>query len=209
MTEIILCRHGETEWNRSGRYQGKTDVPLNERGREQARALALALREESIDVMYSSTLARAYDTAEEIARLQGLGVTRDSRLDEINQGAWEGLRRDEIVVSHPDLHERWLDHPLDLRLPGGETLGEVRARVREALDEILLQHADETVCIVAHSVSMAVIKHEIEGITLADALLTLPKNASWERIRVRGQGPPPVIPSAARDDRRWPLAPRP
>lgn len=182
MTEIILCRHGETDWNRQGRYQGRSDVPLNGRGREQAKALALALREEEIDAVYASTLSRAYDTAEEIAKLLGQDVKQDARLDEINQGAWEGLRRDEIVVSHPDLHERWLQFPSDLRLPDGETLDEVCCRVGSALDELLRMHADETVCVVAHSVSMAVIKHKLEGISLRSALSTLPENASWQRL---------------------------
>ena len=188
MTEIILCRHGETEWNRQGRYQGKSDVALNERGREQARQLAEALREEPIAAVYSSTLARAYDTAEEIANVHGLKVTRDLRLDEIDQGLWEGLRRDEIVVTHPDLHERWLQFPLDLRLPEGETLEEVRQRVREALEDILQLHVGQTVCIVGHSVSMAVIKNELQGLSLVDALRSLPRNASWDRIRVGDSG---------------------
>jgi broad specificity phosphatase PhoE len=184
MTEIILCRHGETDWNRLGRYQGRTDIPLNERGIEQARELARTLRYEPIAAVYSSTLARASDTAREIARLHGLQVKRDPRLDEINQGLWEGLRRDEIVLNHGELHARWLEYPLDLRLPEGETLEEVRDRVRDVLDEMLLLYADQTVCIVAHSVSMAMIKHELQGLSLPDALRTLPKNASCERIHV-------------------------
>ena len=184
MTEIILCRHGETDWNREGRWQGRTDVALNERGRRQARELADALHDQPVAAVYSSTLARAYDTALEIARAHDLRVYRDARLDEIDQGAWEGRRRDEIVVSHPDELERWREYPIDLRLPGGETLEEVRQRVRAALDDIILLHEGRTICIVAHSVSMAVIKHELQGLELPDALRTLPANASWERIPV-------------------------
>jgi phosphoserine phosphatase len=184
VTEVILCRHGETDWNRQGRYQGKTDIPLNARGREQARELARSLGALPIAAVYSSTLARAYETAREIARVHGLEVRRDARFDEINQGLWEGLRREEIILDHGELHRRWLEYPLDLRLPEGETLEEVRARVRAALDDILFLHPDQTVCIVAHSVSMAMIKHELQGLSLPDALRTLPKNASCERIHV-------------------------
>ncbi len=182
MTDVILCRHGETDWNRLGRYQGRTDTPLNARGLEQARELAESLRGRPVSAVYSSTLARAYDTALEIARLHGLDVTRDRRLDEINQGLWEGLRRDEIVLEHGELHERWMAYPSDLRLPRGETLDEVRVRVRAALDDIVARHPNGTVCIVAHSVSMAVIKHELQGLSLPNAMRTLPKNASWEWI---------------------------
>jgi len=184
VTTIILCRHGETDWNRQGRYQGRTDVPLNARGREQARELACRLARERIDVVYSSTLERAYETARAIAQVHGLDVRRDPRLDEIDQGSWEGLRRDEIALRHPAELEAWQHHPIDLRLPGGETLEEVRVRVRAALDDMMLLHEGKVICLVAHSVSMAVIKHELQGLTLREALATLPANASWERISV-------------------------
>ena len=184
MTEIIPCRHGQTDWNTQGRYQGRTDVPLNEFGRQQARNLADTLADMTIHVVYSSTLERAYDTALEIARPRGLEVRRDARLDEIDQGQWEGMRHDEIMLRHPEKLAAWQDHPIDLRLPEGETLEEVRVRVRDALDDMMLLHQGRTICVVAHSVSMAVIKHELQGLTLRQALATLPANASWERIPV-------------------------
>lgn len=184
MTEIILCRHGQTDWNTQGRYQGRTDVPLNEYGRHQARELAATLADVTIHVVYSSTLERAYDTALEIARPRDLEVRRDARLDEIDQGQWEGLRHDEIMLHHPEKLAAWQDHPIDLRLPEGETLEEVRLRVRDALDDMMLLHQGKTICVVAHSVSMAVVKHELQGLTLRQALATLPANASWERIPV-------------------------
>ena len=184
MTEIILCRHGQTDWNVHGRYQGRTDVPLNEQGRQQARDLARQLAKQPIHAVYSSTLERAYDTALEIARTRGLEVHRDPRLDEINQGLWEGMRYDEIMVHHPEKLAAWQNHPIDLRLPEGETLEEVRLRVRSALDDMMVLHQGQVVCVVAHSVSMAVVKHELQGLTLRQALASLPANASFERISV-------------------------
>ena len=184
MTEIILCRHGQTDWNTQGRYQGRTDVPLNAFGRQQARNLADTLTDHQIHVVYSSTLERAYDTALEIARPRGLKVRRDARLDEIDQGQWEGMRHDEIMLHHPEKLAAWQHHPIDLRLPEGETLEEVRLRVRDALDDMMLLHQGKTICVVAHSVSMAVIKHELQGMSLRQALANLPANASWERILV-------------------------
>ena len=184
MKEVILCRHGQTDWNTQGRYQGRTDVPLNEFGRQQARDLSQTLADVTIDVVYSSTLERAYDTALEIASMRGLEVRRDPRLDEIDQGLWEGMRHDEIALRHPEKLAAWQDHPIDLRLPEGETLAEVRNRVRDALDDMMLLHQGRIICVVAHSVSMAVIKHELQGLSLRDALASLPANASWERIAV-------------------------
>jgi len=184
VTAIILCRHGETDWNVHGRYQGRTDVPLNERGRQQARDLARRLGEQPIHVVYSSTLERAYDTALEIAGPRGLEVRRDPRLDEIDQGLWEGMRHDEIMLHHPEKLAGWQEHSIDLRLPEGETLEEVRLRVRSALDDMMLLHQGLVVCVVAHSVSMAVVKHELQGLSLRKALASLPANASFERILV-------------------------
>jgi len=183
-TKIILCRHGQTDWNTQGRYQGRTDVPLNEYGRQQARDLATRLADQTIHAVYSSTLERAYDTAVEIAKPRDLEVRRDPRLDEINQGLWEGMRHDEIALHHPEKLAAWQDHPIDLRLPEGETLEEVRVRVRDALDDMMMLHQGRIICIVAHSVSMAVIKHELQGLSLRDALRSLPANASWEHIPV-------------------------
>jgi probable phosphoglycerate mutase len=94
------------------------------------------------------------------------------------------MRHDEIMLHHPEKLMAWQDHPIDLRLPEGETLEEVRLRVRAVLDDMMLLHQGMVICIVAHSVSMAVIKHELQGLTLRQALATLPANASWERIPV-------------------------
>ena len=135
-------------------------------------------------MVISSGMDVGYATALEIAEPSGLEVRRDARLEEIGQGQWEGMRHDEIMLHHPEKLAAWQDHPIDLRLPEGETLEEVRLRVRDALDDMMLLHQGKTICVVAHSVSMAVVKHELQGLTLRQALANLPPNASWERILV-------------------------
>ena len=105
MTTLLLVRHGETDWNRLGRWQGHSDTPLNARGREQARELAPQL--DGVDVVYSSDLARARETAEILAEELGADVRLDARLRERGFGAWEGLTAAEIV-GHDDL--QWQDH---------------------------------------------------------------------------------------------------
>ncbi len=179
---LLLVRHGETVWNREGRYQGVIDVPLSPEGERQAAALAVQLRSEPLAAVYSSTLRRAYYTAVPIAAAHGLTVIRDPRLNEINQGQWEGLRPAEIVRRWPELHARWQQEPLSVRLPGGETLEEVRARVLAALEDIVLAWAGRTVCIVAHQVSLAVIRSQALGLTLAEALHAALPNASVEMV---------------------------
>ncbi|MGC9334671.1 MAG: alpha-ribazole phosphatase [Anaerolineae bacterium] len=150
MTRLLLVRHGETAWNASRRYQGKTDVPLNGVGRRQVNALAQRLSSEEIDAIYASDLQRARETAEAIAALHELPVQADRRLREISFGAWEGLTRQEIMQRDADSLKAWYDDPLHASPPGGETLTQVARRAGAALAKITRCHSDSTVLIVAH-----------------------------------------------------------
>ncbi|QKG19959.1 histidine phosphatase family protein [Actinomadura verrucosospora] len=128
--KIVLVRHGRTVWNDEGRFQGATDMPLDAVGIAQAaRAaeLVAALRPTAI---VSSPLQRAADTAQAIAEVTGLTVTRDPDLIERNGGAWEGLTAHEIRTRYPSEHAIW-------QPPGGETCEEVAARFSAALDRAL------------------------------------------------------------------------
>ncbi|MBI3763708.1 MAG: histidine phosphatase family protein, partial [Chloroflexi bacterium] len=102
MTRLWLIRHGETDWNVEGRWQGQTDPPLNESGRAQAEALAAQLAGIRIEAIYSSDLQRAHTTARIIARGLGLPVRLDARWREIDQGEWEGLLVTEVAARYPD-----------------------------------------------------------------------------------------------------------
>ncbi len=150
MTRLLLARHGQTARNAAGRYQGQTDVPLNETGRRQAQALAERLASEAIDAVYASDLQRAQATAELVAAPHGLRVQTEPRLREINFGAWEGLTYEEIKTRDPERQAAWYDDPLHTSPPDGETLTQVAERVQAALAEIVQAHPDETVLIVAH-----------------------------------------------------------
>ena len=159
MTTLLLVRHGETDWNREGRWQGHSDTHLNEIGRAQAERVAGEL--DGVDVVYSSDLARARDTAEIIAGRSGLPVRLDARLRERSFGAWEGLSAAEIEAEFRDAHLRWLAG----EGPGADDAEPFDAfgrRVREALGEILERHPDETVLVVAHGGTVRVI-HALAG----------------------------------------------
>ena len=142
MTTILLARHGETDWNLGRRVQGHSDRPLNETGRAQARALADELEGEPLDAVYSSDLARAYETALIVAERKGLPVTAVSALREKDFGSWEGLTDHEILIRFPDARRgQWGD---------GETHDEMAERVVAALRRIARAHPDERVLVVAH-----------------------------------------------------------
>jgi len=150
---LILVRHGETEYNRNALALGRADVPLNEKGIRQAAALEFALAEEKIAAIYSSPLQRALDTATRVAAPHGLEVAVEERLIEMDIGELEGLTFPEIGKAHPDLYQNWggPDGPT-YRMPGSnETLTDVQARARLALEQMLARHPDETVVAVTHN----------------------------------------------------------
>ena len=141
-TTILLARHGETDWNAARRVQGHTDVPLNERGREQARALAEELHDEPLDAVYASDLLRAHETARIVAERKGLDVIVLPELRERDFGTWEGLTDVEVLDRFPQARTgTWGD---------AETREELSHRILLALERIADAHPDGRVLVVAH-----------------------------------------------------------
>ncbi len=184
MTSLLVCRHGATEWNIEGRYQGQSDVPLNDQGVRQAEALADELALMPIDAIYASGLQRALRTAEAIARRHALEVQRDPRFNEVNLGVWEGLTLPEILGAYPKEHAFWMEHPMESRPPGGESIAEVVARVREGLADVAQAWPEGSVVIVTHKVTMNVIQSLTTGEPLEQVLQVFPVNASVIRLEL-------------------------
>ncbi len=149
-TRLILVRHGETDWNLEGRYQGQADLPLNERGRKQAKLLAERLRGERIEAIYASDLSRAYETAEIIAEAIGLEVKPLESLREVDTGVWTGLTFQEVESRYPEHLREWRADPLRVKRLEGESYLELFERTRTAIEEIVEAHPDQTVLIVGH-----------------------------------------------------------
>lgn len=181
---LLLVRHGETDWNLEGRYQGSADVPLNATGRRQAERVAERLTRERIDAVYSSPLQRALDTALAIARAQGLEVRTDPRLAEIALGEWEGMLASRIAERCPELHHRWTVDPRGMRPPGGETILEVHDRAVAAVEEMAARHPGGTVCVVTHKTAMVVIRSHYLGLDLPQEMGKMPPNGGWERLEL-------------------------
>jgi probable phosphoglycerate mutase len=134
---ILLARHGETDDNvPPARVQGRRDVPLNARGREQARRLAATSAADAPRALWTSGLARARETAAIVGAELGLEPRVDERLRESDRGAWEGRRIEAIEREEPELWAAWRRAGESFRFPGGESLAEHLTRVSEALDEI-------------------------------------------------------------------------
>jgi broad specificity phosphatase PhoE len=134
---ILLARHGQTDYNvPPGRVMGRVDIPLNERGREQARELAAAVAGEGLAAIWASTLSRARETAEIVGEPLGLEPRPDERLRESHRGAWEGRLLHDIRREEPDAWAAWRRAGADFRFPGGESLGEHLERVQAVLAEV-------------------------------------------------------------------------
>jgi alpha-ribazole phosphatase len=184
MTELILIRHGETDWNLEGRYTGHSDIPLNECGIQQAKQIAASLRRVHLDAIYSSDLTRAQQTAQILSMETGAPLDIDPRLREINQGEWEGMLFQDIRARYSQaVHERRI-RPLDVAAPGGETVRQVRKRVLQAMDMILHEHPQGRIALVSHGLVLALIKVHYCGLPIDQIWDNIPPNTTPERIIV-------------------------
>jgi broad specificity phosphatase PhoE len=186
MTRLILIRHGETDWNTAGRWQGQSDVPLNERGREQARQLVHQLVGMPIDAVYSSDLGRARDTAEPLARAAGLPVIVDEGLREIHQGEWQGMLATDIEARYAEALNSRREDPLNVAPPGGETVAQVRERVLHSLGQILQRHPGGTVAVISHGFLLGLLHAHLLGEPVEMAWERVPANGSWQVVQLDG-----------------------
>lgn len=137
MSVVLLARHGRTASNRELRFQGRLDVPLDERGRRQAAELAERVRGEGVRAIWSSPLRRAHETAAIVAAAVGIDDVRlDDRLQEIDVGEAGGRRYEEVRDAMPDVYAGWRRPTEDWRFPGGESVPEQQARVLSALEDV-------------------------------------------------------------------------
>lgn len=137
-TRILLIRHGETEWNRTHRFQGRSDTPLNETGIRQAEEAALMVKDESLTAVYSSPLSRALETARRIKVYHPRPLLIiESGFIEMDLGEFDGMEAREWGRQNPDFMKSWLENPGKQKMPGGESLEEVQQRAVSTLNRIV------------------------------------------------------------------------
>lgn len=163
-TTLILLRHGETEWNLSGRWQGQAaDTPLTALGREQARIVAGRLRSYAIGAIYSSDLLRAFVTAQIIGQALGVAPIPEPALRESDIGAWTGLTWEEITVRYP-VEVAAMYAGQEVRRGGGESYGELQARLAAAAEAIVARHPGQTVLLVSHGAALrSLVAHALDA----------------------------------------------
>jgi phosphoserine phosphatase len=167
--EIVLIRHGATDWNLQGRCQGSSDRELSDAGIRQAGQIAAQLGEEEIHAVYSSHLRRARQTAELISEPHDLPVLIEEELRELDHGELEGLTFTEIKTRYGKFLTRWRTEPAEIRVPGGERLADVAERAWKGLNDIVQRHPEaERILVVSHNFPILGIVCRITGTHLND-----------------------------------------
>ena len=187
MTEIVIVRHGETEFNRLGTFRGRADVPLNDRGREQAAAVCAALKGEPLAAVLSSPLVRALDTARPIAAEHGLEPVIDLAFHNIELGEWQGAEKKRVEREHPDLWALWVNDPDRLEISGGERLAEVRERAYRRTLELVDTYRDRRVAVVTHRSVAKLLMGALLGMTEGYFWKFYLDNAGYSVVR-HGEG---------------------
>lgn len=188
MITLYFVRHGETEWNRVGRYQGSTNVPLSETGLRQADITADYLADFSFDGIFTSPLDRARITAEKIAEKHHMEPVVMPDLSELCFGEWEGKTFDEINSLWPGQIDELYDHPDRLLIPGGETFQQLENRTMNAISDILDRGDDHTWLIVSHGASIRSMLCGLLEIPIAHAWNFRQSNVNLTCVQHMGPG---------------------
>ena len=166
--KFFVVRHGETEWNKLGRFQGHTDISLNDRGLSQARETAVASEDWGYTAIYSSPLVRTVQVAEEIAKVTPMLVSQEPGLKELSLGDLEGVTGEEMRNDWPALFAAWRTEPEKMSMPNGESLGELRDRTWQVILDIEQKHSsDESIVVISHNFAIRSIVNELLGMPLA------------------------------------------
>ncbi len=172
-TEVLLIRHGETDWNRQHLFQGQEDISLNQAGLIQANKLAnffLNWQDHKYHAIYSSDLARAMETAKPLAKKLNLEISLKSGLRELHFGDWQGYSFLDIKEKHPTTFKRWQDDPFAVSPPQGEELEDFFKRITETMRSLIAKHQGERIIIITHGgVIRAWLTH----------LFAMPKEKFW------------------------------
>ena len=182
-TEIILIRHGETEWNLTGRWQGHADSALSVRGISQAQALGERMKGEDVDVVYASDLERALHTSRLVGGPSGWQARSMPALRERDLGVLEGLTTDEMKETQPDVYQSFMEGGPDYQPPGGESFRQFFDRCSRAIDSLANEHSGQKVVAVTHGGVLGAVFRKVLKISLEAERNFLLLNCSINRIQ--------------------------
>ncbi len=184
--QLILIRHGETIWNKEKRVQGTSDIELSTVGIEQARLLALSLKDHPIRAIHTSPLKRALQTAEIINEFHRKELHVDQDLMEMDYGDFEGVSFKNLIACEKDFVDKWLTNPASVKMPNGESLTQLQERAWRSLKRIV--NKNDNALVVTHNFSIATIICRIKNISLTEFLSACPGNASKTIVSFQKDG---------------------
>lgn len=186
MLEIILIRHGQTDWNRDGRIMGARPIPLNEKGRRQIESLSGSMEEIELEAIYSSPILRAWESARLLARGRKLRMIKAPEIGEIDYGDWVGKRFEDI--KREKSYQIYYSTPGRAKVPGGERMIDVYNRSVKFIENLKKQHPAGRVALVSHAdVIKAILVHYLD-LDLNDLLKIRIDNGSLSSILLNSKG---------------------
>ncbi len=195
-TTIHLVRHGRTTLNAQGRFRGRNDVPLDDRGLADAAEAARALAGSGIVAVHASPLLRTRQTAEAVARATDAPIEIEPDLIDLHHGRWEGLTPDEAAAVDPEAFDRFRRDPRRAAAPGGERLGDVERRVVEALARIGARYEGRACAAVSHEIPIRLVIARLSGLDGPDVWAFDLPTGSITELRFDGElalARPPVV----------------
>ena len=190
-THVLLIRHGQSEGNAARRFGGHTSTPLSPRGRKQAQALAKSLKDEGLTAIYTSDLARAVETAKQLAHLTGLPIHTTGAFRERSVGVMEGLTFEDAAQQHPEQYAALLRRDFEHVLTGGESYRQLLDRARHKLDEIIEQNRGGKIAVFSHTGTICILALHLMGALDAPELKPVwisSANCGVTRIELRDDG---------------------
>lgn len=189
MVQIALIRPGSTDYDMQGRIQGNLDIPLNEKGREQAAAAVACLKDHPLAALYSSAGQSAEQTAELIGAALKLKPKTIERLENLDHGLWQGMLIDDVKRKQPKVYKQWQEHPENVCPPEGEMISEMTERVDAVLEKLLRKHRFGTIGLVAAEPLASVIRHRLRGGEVGDLWKAINGCGRVEVFEVQSQWP--------------------
>jgi len=181
MLNIILVRPGTTEYDRQGRIQGRLDLPLTEEGKREAASTCEQLQSKAIDIIYTSPNKAALETAGVIGKTLGLKPKTLDKLQNLDQGLWQGMRVADVKQKQPKVFRKWQQAPEHMCPPSGETVADAKARIQQVVTKLLKKHREGVIALVLPEPVATMTHNILRGEALAD-LWKLDSHASWEAI---------------------------
>ncbi len=185
MIRLVIVPAGLTDWQEEGRLVGNANLPLNERGKEQAYRWAEQLKEEEVDVMYSYVSGPAKETAGIISKELKVKAKENENLSDINLGLWQGMCMSEIKQRHPKVYKQWIEQPESVTPPEGESIASLRNRIEPTIETIVNKNVDRCVAVVLGQMSLAIIRIRKEGREIKEIWDLIEEPLTWHEYVIR------------------------